>query len=63
VFIPIRQLPEPHFWAIGEFVVNNADHPDWDTFKKPMADHIQYRSGPHRDLRLLNAERRLLIAA
>jgi hypothetical protein len=52
-----------HFWAIGEFVVNNADYPDWNTFKKAMADHIQYRNGPHRDQRLLKAERRLLIAA
>jgi transposase len=54
---------ECHFWAIGEFVVNNADYPDWDTFKRAMADHIQYRNGPHRDQRLLKAERRLLIAA
>jgi hypothetical protein len=44
---------ECHFWAIGEFVVNNADYPKWDTFKKAMADHIQYRDGPHRDQRLL----------
>ena len=43
---------ECHFWAIGEFVVNNADYPDWDTFKKAMADHIHYRNGPHRDQRL-----------
>jgi hypothetical protein len=40
---------ECHFWAIGEFVVNNADYPDWNTFKKAMADHITYRNGPHRD--------------
>lgn len=25
---------ECHFWAIGEFVVNDADYPDWNTFKK-----------------------------
>jgi len=50
---------ECHFWAIGEFVVNNADYPDWNTFKKAMADHIQYRNGPHRDQRLIKAERRL----
>jgi hypothetical protein len=37
---------ECHFWAIGEFVVNNADYPDWDTFKKAMADNIHYRNGP-----------------
>jgi hypothetical protein len=24
-----------HFWAIGEFVRNNADYPDRDTLKKP----------------------------
>jgi transposase len=54
---------ECHFWAIGEFVVKNADHPDWNTLAKAMADHIRYRNGPHRDQRLIQAERRLLIAA
>ena len=54
---------ECHFWPIGEFVVNNADYPDWDTFAKAMADHIRYRNGPHRNQRLIKAERRLLIAA
>ncbi|HTZ62922.1 MAG TPA: IS630 family transposase [Solirubrobacteraceae bacterium] len=54
---------ESHFWAIGEFVVKNADYPDWDTLAKAMADHIRYRNGPHRDQRLIKAERRLLIAA
>jgi transposase len=54
---------ECHFWAINEFVVNNADYPDWNAVKKAMADHIHYRNGPHRDQRLLKAERRLLIAA
>ena len=54
---------ECHFWGIGEFVVKNADHPDWATLTKAMADHIQYRNGPHRDQRLIKAERRLLIAA
>jgi transposase len=54
---------ECHFWAIGEFVINNADYPDWDTLAKAMADHIRYRNGPHRDQRLIKAERRLLIAA
>jgi len=54
---------ECHFWAIGEFVVNNADYPDRNAVKKAMADHIQYRNGPHRDQRLLKAEQRLLIAA
>jgi transposase len=54
---------ECHFWAIGEFVIKNADYRDWDTLAKAMADHIRYRNGPHRDQRLIKAERRLLIAA
>jgi transposase len=54
---------ECHFWAIGEFVVKNADYPNWDTLTKAMAEHIRYRNGPHRDHRLIQAERRLLIAA
>jgi transposase len=54
---------ECHFWAIGEFVVKNADYPNWDALAKAMADHIRYRNGPHRDRRLIQAERRLLIAA
>ena len=54
---------ECHFWGIGEFVINNADYPDWDALAKAMADHIRYRNGPHRDQRLIAAERKLLIAA
>jgi transposase len=54
---------ECHFWAIGEFVIKNADYPDWDTLARAMAAHITYRNGPHRDQRLINAERRLLVAA
>ncbi len=54
---------ECHFWAIGEFVVKNADYPSWDTLATAMAEHIRYRNGPHRDHRLIQAERRLLIAA
>ena len=51
-----------HFWAI-EFVIKNADYPDRDTPAKAMAEHTRYRNGRHRDQRLINAERRLLIAA
>ena len=54
---------ESHFWGIGEFVIKNADYPDWDALAKAMADHIQYRNGPHRNQRLIAAERKLLIAA
>lgn len=35
---------ECHFWAIGEFVINNADYPDWDALAKAMADHINLRN-------------------
>jgi transposase len=35
---------ESHFWAAGEFVVKNADHPDWDTLAKAMADYISLRN-------------------
>jgi transposase len=54
---------ECHFWGIGEFVIKNADYPDWDALAKAMADHIRYRNGPHRDQRLIAAERKLLVAA
>jgi transposase len=54
---------ESHFWAIGEFVIKNADYPDWNTLAKATAEHIRYRNGPHRDRRLLKAERHHLIAA
>jgi transposase len=54
---------ESHFWAITEFVIKNADHPDWDTLTTAMTDHIHYRNGPHPDQRPLKAQRRLLIAA
>jgi len=54
---------ECHFWGIGEFVIRNADYHNWDTLARAMADHIHYRNGPHRDQRLIRAERKLLIAA
>ncbi len=54
---------ECHFWGIGEFVINNADYRSWDALAKAMADHIRYRNGPHRDQRLIAAERKILIAA
>jgi transposase len=38
---------ECHFWAIGEFVINNADYPDWDTLAKAMADYINLRNRTH----------------
>jgi len=38
---------ECHFWATGEFVINNADHPDWDTLARAMADYINLRNRTH----------------
>jgi transposase len=38
---------ECHFWAIGEFVIKNADDPDRDTLAKAMADHIHLRNRTH----------------
>src|SRR5437867_10548657 len=39
---------ECHFWAIGEFVVKNADYPDWDTLARAMAraHHLPQRTPP-----------------
>lgn len=38
---------ECHFWAVGEFVVKNADYPDWGTLAKAMADYIHLRNRTH----------------
>jgi transposase len=38
---------ECHFWAIGEFVIKNADYPDWNTLAKAMADYIHLRNRTH----------------
>lgn len=44
----LRQLPQPHrvshFWAIGEFVIKNADYADRDTLAKAMANYIHLRN-------------------
>jgi transposase len=53
---------ECHFWALGEFVVKNADYESWEELALAMARHISYRNGPHRDRRLLEAERRRRVA-
>jgi len=55
---------ECHLGAIGEFVVKNADYPDWDAFGLAMAEHIRCRNRrAERDERLLRAERRRLVRA
>jgi transposase len=38
---------ECHFAAIGEFVIKNADYPDWATLQKAMADYICLRNRTH----------------
>jgi transposase len=35
---------ECHFWAIAEFVIKNADYPNWDVLAKAMADYIHLRN-------------------
>jgi transposase len=52
---------ESHFWAAGEFVVKNADHPDWDTLAKAMADYISLRNRTrqHGPIAALEARRRV----
>jgi transposase len=54
---------ECHFLPISEFVVKNADYPDWDAFAHALARHVTYRNGEHRNLRLITLERRRQIAA
>jgi hypothetical protein len=36
---------ECQFFPISEFVVNNADYVNWDTFAWPLARHVQHRNG------------------
>ena len=54
---------ECHFSAITQFVVANADYPDWESFAFALARHVTYRNGDHRDRRLAAAEARHRIAA
>lgn len=53
---------ECHFWAIGEFVVKNADYPDWDTLAKAMADYIHLRNRTHGDGPIAQLEARRRVA-
>jgi transposase len=54
---------EAHFRPITEFVVNNADYLDWDSFAHALARHIQHRNGADRDRRIAALERKLTVAA
>jgi transposase len=53
---------ECHFAAIGEFVIKNADYPDWPTLQKAMADHICLRNRSHRGGPIATIEARRRIA-
>lgn len=53
---------ECHFAAVSEFVVKNADYPDWPTLQKAMADYICLRNGSRRDARIDLIERRKRVA-
>ena len=39
---------ECHFWALGEFVVRNADYGSWDEPARAMARHISSQRPPPR---------------
>jgi hypothetical protein len=52
-----------HFTPISQFVVCNADYPDWDDFAFALARHITCRNGERRNRRLTAAENRHRIAA
>jgi DDE superfamily endonuclease len=54
---------ECHFSALTQFVVANADYPNWESFAFALARHVTYRNGDHRDRRLVIAENRHRIAA
>jgi transposase len=54
---------ECHFSAISQFVVANADYPNWESFAFALARHITYRNGDHRNRRLAAAEAKHRIAA
>lgn len=49
---------ECHFAAIAEFVVKNADYPDWPTLQKAMADYIRLRNATRGSGRIAMIERR-----
>jgi len=53
---------ECHFAAISEFVVKNADYPDWPTLQKAMADYIRLRNATRGSGRIAVIERRARVA-
>jgi transposase len=53
---------ECHFAAISEFVIKNADYPDWPTLAKAMADYIQLRNATRGSGKIALVERRRRVA-
>ena len=53
---------ECHFAATSEFVVKNADYPDWPALQKALADYIGLRNGARRNARIDLIERRTRVA-
>jgi hypothetical protein len=51
-----------HFAAIAEFVIKNADHQDWPTLAKAMADYIQPGNATRGSGRIALIERRRRVA-
>jgi hypothetical protein len=54
---------ECHFGPIQEFVFNNTDYLDWESARHALANYTRYRNGPHRDPRIAELERKLMVAA
>jgi transposase len=54
---------EAHARPITEFVVNNTDYLDWESFQHALAAHVRHRNGADRDRRVAERERRLMVAA
>jgi transposase len=53
---------ECHFAAISEFVIKNADYPDWPRLQKAIADYIRLRNATRGTGQIAALERRKRIA-
>jgi transposase len=53
---------ESNFAAVSDFVVKNADYPDWPTLQKALADYTRLRNGSRRTARIDLIERRTRVA-
>jgi transposase len=54
---------ECHFSALTQFVVSNADYPNWEAFGYALANYTRYPNSDHRDQRIAAAEAKHRIAA